>query len=237
MSWHFLQEAEEASWQHICLDGAPSVLLKLMPGHEASFLTDSVMEFLSDSRSGMMCEHSTVAHGAEALILLPEASPAKILASAAQAQELTANDPAFGWKWPESFVRFAPVSFSWRTRQCSLLGGLAEFSATWPEWGWMRNGECSELQPLERPIIEPGFSWLLTPTAQSWKAWTFRNPLKLIRKNHADGNLQEQLMRLYQRMITPRCQEILMMWPEGWTDSKPLVMDGFQRWLQEQSDF
>ena len=91
-------------------------------------------------------------------------------------------------------------------------------------------------QPLEQRITEHGFTWLLTPTAQSWKAWTFRNPLKLIRKNHADGNLQEQLMRLYQRMTTPRCQEILMMWPEGWTDSKPLEMAGFQQWLQEQCE-
>lgn len=45
----------------------------------------------------------------------------------------------------------------------------------------------------------------------------------------------EQLMRLYHRMTTPRCQEILMFWPEGWTDSKPLEMDGFRQWLQEHS--
>jgi len=139
-----------------------------------------------------------------------------------------------GRKWPESFAKFDHASLSWKTRQCSLLGGLEEFSETWPEWGWMRGGECSELQPLERRITEPGFTWLLTPTAQSWKAWTFRTHLALIRRNHADGNLQEQLMRLYQRMTTPRCQEILMMWPEGWTDSKPLEMGGFQLWLHEQ---
>ena len=234
MSWHFLQEGGAASWQHTCLDGAPSALLKLMPGRGASCLTASETECLSSSRSGTTCELLTETHGAEASTSLPEGSPAKTSVNAEPAQELTANDPVFGWKWPESFVRFDPASFLWRTRQCSLLGGLAEFSETWPEWGWMRNGECSELPQLERPIIERGFSWLLTPTAQSWKAWTFRNPLKLIRKNHADGNLQEQLMRLYQRMTTPRCQEILMMWPEGWTDSKPLATAGFQQWQQEQ---
>lgn len=237
MSWHFLQEGEAASWQHTCLDGAPSALLKLMPGHETSCLTASATGCLSNSQSGMMCEPSMDILGGELLMSLPEASRAKTSASAAQGQELKENDPAFGWKWQESFVRFAPSSCSWKTRQCLLLGGLEEFSGTWPGWGWMRNGECSELPALERRIIEPGFSWLLTPTAQSWKAWTFRNPLKLIRKNHADGNLQEQLMRLYQRMTTPRCQEILMMWPEGWTDSKPLAMDGFRLWRQEQCGF
>ncbi len=235
MSWHFLQEGEAASWPHTSLDGAPSALLRLIPGRGTSFLIDSAMECLSNFQSGTTCELLTETHGAEVLMSSPEDSHVKTSVSVVQEQELTANDPAFGWKWQESFVRFDQSSYSWRTRQCSLLGGLEEFSGTWPEWGWMRNGECSELLPLERPTTERGFSWLLTPTAQSWKAWTFRNPLALIRKNHADGNLQEQLMRLYQRMTTPRCQEILMMWPEGWTDSKPLEMDGFRQWLHEHS--
>jgi hypothetical protein len=151
--------------------------------------------------------------------------------------DLMVQDQDFGWRWPESFVKLDQNSFLWKTRQCSLLGGLEEFSQTWPEWGLMQDGECFTRPPLEQRTTERGFTWLLTPTAQSWKAWTFRNPLKLIRVNHADGNLQEQLMRLYQRMTTPQCQEILMMWPEGWTDSKPLAMDGFQQWLHEQCEF
>ena len=234
MSWHFLLGGGEASWPHNCLDGAPSVLSSLMPEQEASCLIGNVMERLSDSRSGMTCAPLTERHGAEKLMSLPEAFPAKTSANAEQAKGLMALDQVYGWRWPESFTKFDRGSSSWKTRQCSLLGGLEEFSETWPQWGWMRNGECSELPALEQPITEPGFTWLLTPTAQSWKAWTFRNPFGLIRKNHADGNLQEQLMRLYQRMTTPRCQEILMMWPEGWTDSKPLAMDGFLQWQQEQ---
>lgn len=235
MSWHFLQGEAVACWPESSLDGAPSALLNLIPVLETSCLIDSEMEQLSVSPCGMTFEPLTEGRGGDVSMSLLEDFRAKTSASAEQEREYQALDPACGWKWPESFVRFAPGSFSWRTRQCSLLGGLAEFLETWPEWGWMRSGECSELPALERPIIEPGFSWLLTPTAQSWKAWTFRNPLKLIRKNHADGNLQEQLMRLYQRMTTPRCQEILMMWPEGWTDSKPLEMDGFLKWLHEHS--
>ena len=235
MSWHYLQEGEAAYWPHESLDGAPSALLRLMPAHGKYCSIAKKTGCLNRSQSGMTFDHSTETNGAATSKSLLADSHAKTLASAVQGQESMANDPDYGWKWRESFVKFDRLSFSWRTRQCSLLGGLAEFSETWPEWGWMRSGECSELQALERPTIAPGFTWLLTPTAQSWKAWTFRNPLKLIRKNHADGNLQEQLMRLYQRMTTPRCQEILMMWPEGWTDSKPLEMDGFLKWLQEHS--
>jgi len=234
MSWHYLQEGEAASWQGSCLDGAPFALLRLMPGRGISCLIGNVTGFWSNSQFGTTCEPLTVIPGAEVLMSLPEAFHARTLASVEQAQESTANDLAFGWKWSESFAKFDPASLLWKTRQYSLLGGLAEYSATWPQWGWMRGGECSELPLLEQRIIVPGFTWLLTPTAQSWRAWTFRNPSSLIRRRHADGNLQEQLMRLYRRMTTPRCQEILMMWPEGWTDSRPLAMDGFRLWRQEQ---
>lgn len=235
MSWHYLQEEAEASWQASCLDGAPSALLKLIPERVKSSSIGSVTESSNDSQYGMTSELLTGNHGQEALTLLQEGSHAKTSANAEKAPELMEIGQDYGWKWPASFSRLDLNSYSWKTRQCSLLGGLDEFSQTWPEWGFMQDGECSELRPLERPIIEPGFTWLLTPTAQSWKAWTFRNPYALIRKNHADGNLQEQLMRLYQRMVTPRCQEILMCWPEGWTDSKRLEMDGFQQWLHEHS--
>lgn len=236
MSWHYLQEGVAASWQESCLDGAPSALLKLMPERVRSCLTECVMESSNNSQSGMTSEPLMENHGMDQSMLSQADSHAKTSASAGGGQDWMASDLDYGWKWPESFVKFDRELSLWKTRQCSLLGGLAEFSETWPEWGLMQDGECSMRQPLEQRITEHGFTWLLTPTAQSWKAWTFRNPLKLIRKNHADGNLQEQLMRLYQRMTTPRCQEILMMWPEGWTDSKPLAMDGFQQWLQEQCE-
>src|SRR3989338_3557726 len=121
-----------------------------------------------------------------------------------------------------------PAAFHART--LASVEQAQESTANDLAFGW----ECSELPLLEQRIIVPGFTWLLTHTAQSWRAWTFRNPSSLIRRRHADGNLQEQLMRLYRQITTPRCQEILMMWPEGWTDSRPLAMDGFRLWRQEQ---
>jgi hypothetical protein len=237
MSWHFLQEGVAASWQHTCLDGAPFALLNLIPVQDKSSLTDSVTGYLSNSRSGMTCGRSTGTFGVDMSMLLQEGFLAKTSAGVELGQDLAVQGLDCGRSRKESFAKFDPSSLSWKTPQCSLLEDSEQSLETWPGWGSMQSGECSELQPLERLTIEHEFTWLLTPTAQSWKAWTFRNPLKLIRKNHADGNLQEQLMRLYQRMITPRCQEILMMWPEGWTGSKPLAMDGFRQWQQEQCGF
>lgn len=234
MSWHFLQGGVAACWLRNSLDGAPLPLLRLMPERVRSFLIDSVTESSGSFQSGMTSPPLMQGHSKDALTLSLEGFHAKTLANAELAQVSRDNEVVYGGKWHESFAKLDPITLLWKTAQCSLLEDLEQSLETWPEWGSMRNGECFELPVLEQPTIERGFTWLLTPTAQSWKAWTFRNPLALIRKNHADGNLQEQLMRLYQRMTTPRCQEILMMWPEGWTDSKPLAMDGFQRWRQEQ---
>jgi len=234
MSWHYLQEGGAASWQQNCLDGAPSALLNLIPERVKLLLTGSAMESSSHSQSGMTFQRSMASRGPEPWMLSQGDSHAKTLANAEQAKASKGSAAAYGGKWRESFAKLDPLSLSWKTAQCSLLEDSEQSLETWPEWGLMQSGECFELPALEQPTTERGFTWLLTPTAQSWKAWTFRNPLALIRKNHADGNLQEQLMRLYQRMTTPRCQEILMHWPEGWTDSKPLATDGFQQWRQEQ---
>lgn len=237
MSWHYLQEQEVAYWPGSSLDGIPNALLKLMPELVKSYWTECAMESSIRFQSGMTSQHSTAILGEEALTLSQEDFHVRTSVSQEGEQDWTVQNQDSGWKWPGSFARFDRHSCSWKTRQCSLLEDSEEYLETWPEWGLMQSGECFMLPPLEQRTIEPDFTWLLTPTAQSWKAWTFRNPLKLIRKNHADGNLQEQLMRLYQRMTTPRCQEILMMWPEGWTDSKPLEMAGFQQWLQEQCEY
>jgi len=53
---------------------------------------------------------------------------------------------------------------------------------------------------------------------------------QLIRKNHQDGSLSEQLARVHQVKITPLASEILMAWPETWTDCAASATDNFQHW-------
>ena len=53
MSWHFLQEQAEASWEGSSLDGAPSALLRLMPIADMSFSRDSEMEYPSFAEAMM----------------------------------------------------------------------------------------------------------------------------------------------------------------------------------------
>lgn len=150
------------------------------------------------------------------------AFPAKTSALQESKQVLRASVVDYGQSAPVLLGSFSPDTPSLRTSQTCLMEsgeiGLSEFSGTFPRSGMMRSGIVYQLVTLAPHIEGTEFGSLLTPSAQGWKAWTFRNPYALIRKNHADGNLQEQLMRLYQRMITPECEEQLMGFPISWTD-------------------
>jgi hypothetical protein len=76
------------------------------------------------------------------------ASPARTLASPAEERVSTDSVRVFGASTRESFASFDPDTYLWRTSQLSLLGGLTEFSETWPRAGMTRNGTAYLLQPL-----------------------------------------------------------------------------------------
>ena len=68
MSWHFLQELEEACWQHHNLDGAPDALLRLIPTQENVSWRDRETEYWSGSQSGTTLKHSMEANREAQLI-------------------------------------------------------------------------------------------------------------------------------------------------------------------------
>lgn len=163
MSWHFLQEQAEASWEANSLDGAPCALLRLIPTAEACCSQDSAAESLSRSQSGTTCGHSTGDRGPEQLTLCREASHARTSVQPEKARDLTASEAGYGWKWPGSFAKYDPALRLWRTRQCSLLGDSEEFSETWPKWGSMQGGECLEQMTLAHHTSEKEYGSWPTP--------------------------------------------------------------------------
>lgn len=89
------------------------------------------------------------------------ASPERVLGSPVLARD-------YGRSTPELLARLDRDSSSWRTSQLSLLGGLTEFSETWPRSGLMRNGTAYRLPPLV-PLTDATESGLLpTPAATSY---------------------------------------------------------------------
>ena len=166
MSWLFSQALVEEYWQDGCSDGEPSALSNGKPTQRAYLQRDKMTDTWSRFPSGMTCEPLTEQDGEAVLMSFLEDFPARTSVPPEKALASTVSDPACGWKWPASSVKYDPDSCSWKTRQCSLLGGLVEFSETWPRWGSMRNGECWERLTWDHLTFVNGSGLWPTPCSQ-----------------------------------------------------------------------
>jgi hypothetical protein len=231
MSYTYLQELGEESSAESFLDIPQFVLSRLNLTAEKSYSKDNEMESCQNSQSGTMCKHSTENHGKEKLTSSAEDSPAKTFQLLEKELELKENDLECGDKWQGSLARYDLNSCSWKTRQCLLFEDSEELLETWPQWGLTQGMEFWEATPPMGAQMGnvSGFS-LMRPTASDGLRHKFKLH-QLIRKNHSDGNLSEQLARVHKVKLTPLASEILMGWPETWTDLNPLEMDNVQDWL------
>ena len=108
------------------------------------------------------------------LSLLPVDSHVRMSQSQGNAQvSKTTPGQDSGQSFTESFANYDPDTSSWRTSQACLLGGWAEFSATWPKSGTMRNGRCYRRQmSAHRTYVNesssPHITEFPTPAATSY---------------------------------------------------------------------
>ena len=114
---------------------------------------------------------------------------------------------------------------SWRTSQHCLLAqangeadGLAEFSETWPSWGYMRNGESFRLPLLERHMTGPASGSWPTPAARDGKDISkSRAAYASQRARHQPSFITEMYLReVY--VAEPLMGEWLMGFPPNWTE-------------------
>src|SRR3954469_1436606 len=256
MSWHYLQGQEAASWEGSSLAGAPSALSRLIPSAAASCSPANGTACLTASRSGTTSARSTGVPGREARSTSSAAaSPARTSAPREEAPVSTERSQGSGAKWPGSSVRFDHATRSWRTAQSSLLADLDVFSGTWPRWGSMRAGVCSELLRSARLIgaTESG-SFLPTPPesrygsnrgGSSGRVGPVRLSLQAMAARAiwptptVDGNYNRKgasaksgdgLATAVGGPLNPTWVEWLMGWPMGWTDCTPLATDRFRQW-------
>jgi DNA (cytosine-5)-methyltransferase 1 len=109
------------------------------------------------------------------LTLSAEDSPAKTCQLQESKQELQQVAPVYGESSPELLAKYVPDTSSWRTYQRCLLAtaehGCAEFLATLPKSGMMRNGTLYRLetlkdyQPVRHTDVTESGLWP-TPTTQ-----------------------------------------------------------------------
>lgn len=229
MSWLFSQVLVEAYLPASCSDGEPSAQLNVMPTPRPFWLKDKTIEFSSLSQFGPTSRRLTGSLGEALLTSFRAASPARTSARPAREPALTEPEADSGWKWRESFAKFSRDSSSWKTRQCSLLGGLEPYSETWPRWGSMLDGECSELTMPELPTNASASGLLPTPTASNTKAHHMRGADK--------GKPRESRSYGDRGPLNPPYLESLMGWPVKWTEFEPLETARFREWQQQHGEF
>lgn len=165
MSWLFSQVLVEAFSEAHSWDGEPCAQLNVMLTAQPYLRNDKPMDVSRFSRFGLTSRLLTVARGEDLLTWFLEDFLVRTSPSQVTETDSTESGPDSGGKWFGSFTRWNPETSTWRTPQCSLLGGSDEFSETWPNSGSMRNGECWERSTLELHISESGSGLLPTPVA------------------------------------------------------------------------
>ncbi len=222
-------EPVAASSADICLDGAPSAPSNTTATPQAYLWRDKTTDAWRRFPSGMTCGHLTADRGEELLTSFRAAFPAKTFPQQDEEQESKANEADYGAKWPGSLARYDPSSRSWKTRQCLLLGDLAEYAETWPSWGMTRGGELFRRPMPERLTKEQGYGlWHPTPCKDDYKGATFE-----AMKKKGESYLKYWLHARFPVASTtyphPQLSEAVLGWPIGWTDLSPLAMDSARK--------
>ena len=164
-SWHCSQEPEAESSEATCSDSEPFAQLNVTPTPHKFSRNDKTMDALSLSRFGLTLRLLTDDHGEELLTSFRAGFRVRTYQLPEPVKESMESGAGCGEKWPASFAKYDHDSSSWKTHQLLLLGGLDEFSETWPRWGSMRNGECWERPTLELPTRESESGLWQTPVA------------------------------------------------------------------------
>ena len=166
MSWLYSQALVAASSAATCSDGAPSVPLSATPMPLRSWLRGKTTAPFTLSLSGTTFAPLTADHGEAVLTSFLEAFPVRTSALPEAAPGYPASGRDCGASSPASFAKWDRATSSWRTPQPSLFADLTSSSVTWPRWGTMLNGECSERTTWAPPIYAnaSGLSQVPTPT-------------------------------------------------------------------------
>ena len=222
MSWLFSRALVEGYLQAKCLDGEPFAQLNVMPTAHKFWHKDKMMDHLSLSQFGLTLKVLTGDRGAELLMLYLAGFLVRTLAPREMEPDSAESDQDCGGQWHESLAKYNRDLRSWKTAPCSPAGGSGSSLVIWPKWGSMRNGVCYQRPMLARRIKENVSGLLPTPMASDWKGGTVS-----IRRDTGKQRLDQfrdwiKCMHGLTYPI-PDHSEIVMGWPIGWSDLKPLA--------------
>ena len=159
MSWHYLREVAGESLEDICLGGEPLPPLKSKTTHAEFYCKGKLTDSYLDSLSGTISAHLRENPGEVESMSSAGVSLVRTSQPQEKGMDSMVSGQDSGHKWRGWLAKFDPLSCSWRTAQCSLLGEELESLLTLPRWGMTRHGLLWELPTLEHRTkgTESGF--------------------------------------------------------------------------------
>ena len=236
MSYIYSRALVEEYSDRTSLAGTQSAQLNVMPTQHKFWRNDKTIEFSNLSLFGLTLQLLTEDHGKALLMSFLAGFHVKTSVSQAKGKDLMEQDLDCGQSLLGSFAKWNQHTHSLKTAQCSLLEDSIESSVILPKWGLMQNGELFHVQIPVEFINEnvPGLS-LPTPGASEGKG-SSKNRYRGS-PGYRGAKTSEALRTCEEDPIylNPLFAELIMMWPLGWTDLKPLEMARFQEWQQQHS--
>lgn len=240
MSWHFSRALVEAYLADTSSDGDAFAPSNGSPTPQLYLPPDRTKAFSRLSRFGMMFGPLTESHGGALLTWYLGAFPVRTSAQPEKGRASKESAPACGKKWHGSLAKYDPDTSSWRTAQYSLLGDLELFSETWPRWGTMRNGECSERDTPVGLLSGTEFgSWPAPVKTDGFAGFSHKS---MVRKERGETRPsgakigtclkwdRRVLPYVVRGKINPILHQWLMNWPYGWTSLRVLETDKYRQW-------
>lgn len=245
----YLQALAEGFLATYYSDTNPSVQSKLMSIASKSYQRGKKTVVFHGFPSFQMSRNSTGSRGEAGLMSSAEDSPAPTYPQREEAQVLTERNLGFGEKWPALLAKFDPVSYSWKTAQCSLFADLEQSLETWPRWGSMRNGECFQRRNSAHLTSESESGLWPTPDASCGRRGWCRVIAEQVRsgsKKRKSGATigsclawEPRLLEDYRpgMRLNPDWLEWLMGWPIAHTELLPSGTDRFREWRRLHGGF
>ena len=248
MSWHYSRALEAAYSAANYLDGAPSAPSSTTSTQGACSKQDKTTDASNPSQSGTTLQLSTGDRGAELLTWFLAGFRARTSALPVVALDSRENEAVYGEKWRASWVKYDPLSCSWKTHQCLWQEDLSEFSVTLPNWGMMQGGVVSEQMMSDSRTEEIGSGWWPTPTkfdailagmmpknGDSTRMDKHGKQRKVLEDGRtASMGFSRLIISMTGRFPKVEAFEELMGWPSGWTGLRESATDKFLEWSKKR---
>ncbi len=176
------------------------------------------------------------------------ASPARISVLRVMALAWKEADQDYFLKSSESLANFDQDTFSWKTSQLSLFGGLTEFSWSSLRWGTIVGGRLYQPQKWAPVTSEKDGSYLDTPTVSTASYRNQPTPTATpYGKNQSNSPGARQRLSLHglatrgllpghpKGSLNPEWIEQAMDYPFGWTEIEDWAMQWFRPKREKRS--